>query len=239
MNSTGCSRSSRPIISASTASSVSAISTCTSRSNSTTRFIRSTSGALTFLGQPVDTSSTMFDFDRFETTNNFYGGQLGTQLEWNWGRWSVDLDHEISIGHDAGKIHYQRRHDGLSGKRAGNVGDRRYPRHDGQHRRILPESVRRRAGTRSECRFCHHATIQLSGWATRSSTGATCCGPATRSIRPSAPISFRPTLSYGKRVPISRNIKRTRRVIGLRASMSGWTSISETSRRLCPIWRIG
>jgi hypothetical protein len=55
-------------------------------------------GALTFLGQPVDTSSTMFDFDRFETTNNFYGGQLGTQLAWNWGRWSVDLVTKLGIG---------------------------------------------------------------------------------------------------------------------------------------------
>src|SRR5262249_6898496 len=41
-----------------------------------------TSGALTFLGNPVSTSSTMFDFDRFETTNNFYGGQLGTRMQW-------------------------------------------------------------------------------------------------------------------------------------------------------------
>jgi hypothetical protein len=57
-----------------------------------------TSGSLTFLGQPVDTSSTMIDFDRFETTNNFYGGQLGTQLEWTWGRWSVDLITKLSLG---------------------------------------------------------------------------------------------------------------------------------------------
>jgi hypothetical protein len=55
-------------------------------------------GALTFLGQPVDTSSTMFDFDRFETTNNFYGGQVGSQLEWNWGRWSVDLVTKLAMG---------------------------------------------------------------------------------------------------------------------------------------------
>jgi hypothetical protein len=57
-----------------------------------------TSGALTFLGQPVDTSSTMVDFDRFETTNNFYGGQLGTRMEWTWGRWSLDLTSKLALG---------------------------------------------------------------------------------------------------------------------------------------------
>ncbi|HUE17247.1 MAG TPA: BBP7 family outer membrane beta-barrel protein [Planctomycetaceae bacterium] len=57
-----------------------------------------TSGALTFLGQPVDTSSTMVDFDRFETTNNFYGGQLGTRMEWTWGRWSLDMTTKLALG---------------------------------------------------------------------------------------------------------------------------------------------
>jgi hypothetical protein len=57
-----------------------------------------TSGALTFLGNPVSTSSTMFDFDRFETTNNFYGGQLGTRMEWSWGRWSVDMTTKVALG---------------------------------------------------------------------------------------------------------------------------------------------
>lgn len=56
------------------------------------------SGALTFLGNPVDPSSVMVDFDRFETTNNFYGGQLGTRLEWTWHRWSVDLTTKVSLG---------------------------------------------------------------------------------------------------------------------------------------------
>jgi hypothetical protein len=57
-----------------------------------------TSGALTFLGQPVDPSSVMVDFDRFQTTNNFYGGQLGTRMEWTWGRLSLDMTTKIALG---------------------------------------------------------------------------------------------------------------------------------------------
>lgn len=55
---------------------------------------------LTFLGQPVDVTSTMFDFDSFRTTNNFYGGQLGTRMDWTWGggRWSLDLTTKIALG---------------------------------------------------------------------------------------------------------------------------------------------
>ncbi len=57
-----------------------------------------TSGSLTFLGAAVPTSSTLYDFDRFATTNNFYGGQLGTRMEWSWGRWSVDLTTKVALG---------------------------------------------------------------------------------------------------------------------------------------------
>ncbi|HET6327726.1 MAG TPA: BBP7 family outer membrane beta-barrel protein [Planctomycetaceae bacterium] len=56
------------------------------------------SGALTFLGQPVDTSSTMFDFDRFKTTNNFFGGQLGGRLTWNSGPISVESVTKLGFG---------------------------------------------------------------------------------------------------------------------------------------------
>ena len=55
----------------------------------------------------------MFDFDRFETTNNFYGGQLGTRMEWTWGRWSVDLTTKLALGTTQEKADHQRRHDGF------------------------------------------------------------------------------------------------------------------------------
>jgi hypothetical protein len=57
-----------------------------------------TSNSLTFLGQPVDTSSTMFDFDRFKTTNNFYGGQLGGRLTWTSGPFSIESVTKLGMG---------------------------------------------------------------------------------------------------------------------------------------------
>jgi hypothetical protein len=56
------------------------------------------SGALTFLGQPVDTSSTMYDFDRFRTTNNFFGGQLGGRLTWTSGPFSIESVTKLGLG---------------------------------------------------------------------------------------------------------------------------------------------
>jgi hypothetical protein len=57
-----------------------------------------TSGALTFLGQPVDTSSVLFDFDRFKTTNNFFGGQLGGRLTWTTGPFSIESVTKLGLG---------------------------------------------------------------------------------------------------------------------------------------------
>jgi len=53
---------------------------------------------LTFLGQPVDPSNTLFDQDLWKTTNNFYGGQLGAKLTWLLGRWSIDATTKVAVG---------------------------------------------------------------------------------------------------------------------------------------------
>ncbi len=57
-----------------------------------------TSGALTFLGQPVDTSSTMYDYDRFKTINNFYGGQLGGRATWSSGPFQIESVTKLGLG---------------------------------------------------------------------------------------------------------------------------------------------
>jgi hypothetical protein len=36
--------------------------------------------------------------DSFRTNNQFYGGQLGTVIEWRMGRWSVDLRGKVALG---------------------------------------------------------------------------------------------------------------------------------------------
>jgi hypothetical protein len=56
------------------------------------------SNFLTFLGQPVDTSSVLYDFDRFKTTNNFFGGQLGGRLTWTQGPFSIEAVSKIALG---------------------------------------------------------------------------------------------------------------------------------------------
>jgi hypothetical protein len=57
-----------------------------------------TSNSLTFLGQPVDTSSVLFDFDRFKTTNNFFGGQFGGRLTWTAGPFSIESVTKLGLG---------------------------------------------------------------------------------------------------------------------------------------------
>jgi hypothetical protein len=54
--------------------------------------------ALTFLGQPVDPSSSVTDVDRFRTSNNFYGGQLGTRLTWMFDRWVIGATAKVAMG---------------------------------------------------------------------------------------------------------------------------------------------
>jgi hypothetical protein len=36
--------------------------------------------------------------DRFATRNNFYGGQVGLDARWYWGRWSVDARGKVALG---------------------------------------------------------------------------------------------------------------------------------------------
>ena len=55
-------------------------------------------GDLTFLGQPVDTSSSVMDVDRFRTINNFYGGQFGTRMTWTSGRWVIGATGKVALG---------------------------------------------------------------------------------------------------------------------------------------------
>ena len=55
-------------------------------------------GELTFLGQPVDSSSSIKDYDRFRTANNFYGGQLGTRMTWMSGRWVLGAIGKVALG---------------------------------------------------------------------------------------------------------------------------------------------
>jgi hypothetical protein len=55
-------------------------------------------GALTFLGQPFDPANTIYDFDSYKTTNNFYGGQLGARLIWTRGPWSLEGVQKLALG---------------------------------------------------------------------------------------------------------------------------------------------
>lgn len=53
---------------------------------------------LTFLGQPISSSSSLRDADRFSTFNNFYGGQLGTRYTWFTGRWVIGATGKVALG---------------------------------------------------------------------------------------------------------------------------------------------
>jgi hypothetical protein len=55
-------------------------------------------GELTFLGQPIDASSSIRDVDRFRTVNNFYGGQFGTRMSWSSGRWLLGATGKVALG---------------------------------------------------------------------------------------------------------------------------------------------
>jgi hypothetical protein len=55
-------------------------------------------GAVSFLGQPVDSSSSLRDFDRFSTANNFYGGQFGARMSWLTGRWVLGASGKVALG---------------------------------------------------------------------------------------------------------------------------------------------
>ena len=51
-----------------------------------------------FLGAPVDPSSTVGDFDRFHTRNNFYGGQIGSRVDWRWRFFDFSVTGKVALG---------------------------------------------------------------------------------------------------------------------------------------------
>jgi hypothetical protein len=55
-------------------------------------------GAVTFLGVPTASGSTLTDFDSFGTSNHFYGGQIGGRLTWQEERFSVGLTGKVALG---------------------------------------------------------------------------------------------------------------------------------------------
>ncbi len=55
-------------------------------------------GNFTFLGGPADPPNTLADFDNFSTSNHFYGGQIGTRLNWNSGLFSMTWNAKVALG---------------------------------------------------------------------------------------------------------------------------------------------
>ncbi|HTU91087.1 MAG TPA: BBP7 family outer membrane beta-barrel protein [Gemmataceae bacterium] len=47
------------------------------------------------------TNETITVTDRFATQNHFYGGNLGVDARWYWGRWSVDVRSQVALGDTA------------------------------------------------------------------------------------------------------------------------------------------
>jgi Putative beta barrel porin-7 (BBP7) len=55
-------------------------------------------GNFSFAGGPADPPSSLWDYDCFHTGNHFYGGQLGSRLIWNLGRWDIDWTVKVALG---------------------------------------------------------------------------------------------------------------------------------------------
>ncbi len=60
--------------------------------------------SLTFLGQPIDASSSLRDMDSFRTINNFYGGQVGTRMTWLLDRWVLTATGKLALGASQEKV---------------------------------------------------------------------------------------------------------------------------------------
>ena len=58
------------------------------------------------LGVPFD-GNTIVVGDSFDTRNHFYGGQLGTRVELEYKRWTLDLSGKVALGvtHQIAKVH--------------------------------------------------------------------------------------------------------------------------------------
>jgi hypothetical protein len=57
-----------------------------------------TSGFLTFRGAAIAPPSSLTDFDRFHTSDKFYGGQLGGRLGWRAGPLETTLTGKLALG---------------------------------------------------------------------------------------------------------------------------------------------
>jgi hypothetical protein len=55
-------------------------------------------GNFTFVGGPADPPSSLVDFDNFRTSNHFYGGQIGSRLNWCTGPFSVSWTTKVALG---------------------------------------------------------------------------------------------------------------------------------------------
>jgi hypothetical protein len=45
-----------------------------------------------------DAGAAFFVQDRFDTRNQFYGGQVGLRKTWNWRRWDLDVTGKVALG---------------------------------------------------------------------------------------------------------------------------------------------
>lgn len=55
-------------------------------------------GALTFVGFPISSAHTLTSYDSFRTTNNFWGGLLGTRVIWTPDRWVLSAGAKFALG---------------------------------------------------------------------------------------------------------------------------------------------
>jgi hypothetical protein len=55
-------------------------------------------GFLTFAGGPADPPTSLTDFDRFITSSNFYGAQVGSRMNLNLNRWNINLLGKLAMG---------------------------------------------------------------------------------------------------------------------------------------------
>jgi len=55
-------------------------------------------GGVVFRGIPVDPTQRVLTFDKFNAENAFFGGQLGTRIHLQAGRWAIDMTGKAAIG---------------------------------------------------------------------------------------------------------------------------------------------
>jgi hypothetical protein len=55
-------------------------------------------GVFTFLGGPADPPGLLTDFDHIHTSNHFYGGQIGSRMNWTWDRLELGVIGKAALG---------------------------------------------------------------------------------------------------------------------------------------------